>query len=199
MRVGNSKGQAVKTQVSKFDKSLERGLINVKGNSFPVIASLSCIWLFVTPWTVANQAPLSMGILQARILEWVALPSSGGSSQPKDRTQVSRIVGRFFAVWAIREAHVYIWVWFTSPLLNSSMLVHVTIVCSFSLNIIWFIYLLYYWWLWGCFSFRAIMNSAAVNILIHVFDEPRCSFLLGIYLGINCRRSHVVLAIFSFW
>ena len=35
---------------------------------------------FVTPWTVARQAPLSMGILQARILEWVAMPSSRGSS-----------------------------------------------------------------------------------------------------------------------
>ena len=31
-----------------------------------------------------NQAPLSMGILQARILEWVAIPSSRGSSQPND-------------------------------------------------------------------------------------------------------------------
>ena len=34
-----------------------------------------------TPWTVAHQAPLSMGILQAKILEWVAMPSSRGSSQ----------------------------------------------------------------------------------------------------------------------
>ena len=38
----------------------------------------------VTLWTVAHQAPLSMGIFQARILEWVAKPSSPGSSQPKD-------------------------------------------------------------------------------------------------------------------
>ena len=37
---------------------------------------------FVTLWTAACQAPLSMGILQARILEWVAMPFSGGSSQP---------------------------------------------------------------------------------------------------------------------
>ena len=44
---------------------------------------------FVTPWTVARQAPLSLGVLQARILEWVAMPSSRGSSQPRDRTQVS--------------------------------------------------------------------------------------------------------------
>ena len=39
-----------------------------------------------TPWTVACPAPLSMGILQAGILEWVAMPSSRGSSRPRDRT-----------------------------------------------------------------------------------------------------------------
>ena len=43
-------------------------------------------------------------ILQAKILEWVAFPSSRGSSQPRDRTQVSRIAGRFFTSWASREA-----------------------------------------------------------------------------------------------
>ena len=36
------------------------------------------------------------GILQARILEWVVVPFSRGSSQPKDQTQVSRTTGRFF-------------------------------------------------------------------------------------------------------
>ena len=36
------------------------------------------------------------GILQAIILEWVAVPFSRGSSQPRDQTQVSRIAGRFF-------------------------------------------------------------------------------------------------------
>ena len=40
------------------------------------------------------------GILQARILEWVAIPFSGGSSQPRDRILVSCITGRFFTVWA---------------------------------------------------------------------------------------------------
>ena len=54
--------------------------------------------LFMTPWTVPRQAPLSMGILQARILEWVAIPFSRGSSQPGDRTHVSCIAGRFFTV-----------------------------------------------------------------------------------------------------
>ena len=44
------------------------------------------------------------GILQARTLELVAIPFSRGSSQPRDRTQVSCIAGRFFTVLATREA-----------------------------------------------------------------------------------------------
>ena len=43
------------------------------------------------------------GILQARIVEWVAISFSRGSSQPRDRTRVSRIVGRHFTHWATRE------------------------------------------------------------------------------------------------
>ena len=43
-------------------------------------------------------------ILQARILEWVAFLFSRVSSQPRDRTQVSCIAGRFFTNWAVREA-----------------------------------------------------------------------------------------------
>ena len=43
------------------------------------------------------------GILQARILEWIAISFSRGSSQPRDRTQVSRIGGRCFNLSATRE------------------------------------------------------------------------------------------------
>ena len=45
--------------------------------------SLSHVRLFVTPWAVARHAPLSMGILQARILERVARPFSRGYSEPR--------------------------------------------------------------------------------------------------------------------
>ena len=45
------------------------------------------------------------GIFQARLLEWVAVPFSRGSSQPRDQTQVSDIAGEFFTRWATREAH----------------------------------------------------------------------------------------------
>ena len=50
------------------------------------LAGIGALWwwfsvrLFATPWTVARQAPLSMGTLQARILEWVAMSFSRGSS-----------------------------------------------------------------------------------------------------------------------
>ena len=48
---------------------------------------LSCVQLFAAPWTVAYQVPQSMRILQVRIWEWVSIPSSRQSSQPRDRTR----------------------------------------------------------------------------------------------------------------
>ena len=47
------------------------------------------------------------GILQARILVWVAIPFSRGSSQLRDQTQVSCIAGGFFTIWATGEAQEY--------------------------------------------------------------------------------------------
>ena len=80
----------------------------------------NCVWLFVTPWTVAHQASLSMGILQARTLEWVAMPFSRGSSRSSNQTRVSCascIAGRFFTteplgkpgLWISRDKfeHIY--------------------------------------------------------------------------------------------
>ena len=51
--------------------------------------------------------PHGLGILQARILEWVAFPFCWGSSQPRDQAQVSCIVDGFFTNWATREAPKY--------------------------------------------------------------------------------------------
>ena len=64
-----------------------------------------CWWSEVK---VAQLCPtLCNPIFQARILEWVAFPFSKGSSQPRDRTQVSCIAGGFFTNWATREAQEY--------------------------------------------------------------------------------------------
>ena len=72
------------------------------------VKSLSCIWLFTTPWTVAYQAPPMGFSRQEWILEWVANSFSRGSSPPRDWTWVSRIVGRCFTVWATREVFDYV-------------------------------------------------------------------------------------------
>ena len=47
------------------------------------------------------------GIFQARVLEWVAISFCRGSSQPRDRTWVSCIVGRHFTVWATGRQHLF--------------------------------------------------------------------------------------------
>ena len=55
-------------------------------------------------------------IFQARVLEWVAISFSRGSSQPRDQTQVSHIAGRHFTLWATRES----WILIISPNKNYS-------------------------------------------------------------------------------
>ena len=76
------------------------GLPPLQADSLPTELSgnpwrlLSHVQLFATPWTTVH------GILQARILEWLAFLFSRGCSQPRDRTPVSHIAGRFFTSWA---------------------------------------------------------------------------------------------------
>ena len=82
--------------------------------------------LCLTLWDPTDCSPPGSsvhGILQARILEWVAIPFSRGSSQPRDRTQVSLIAGGFFTIWVIREAHVkpMVLLFATFPLENRTL------------------------------------------------------------------------------
>ena len=60
-----------------------------------VLVAQSCL-TFCDPMDYSLPGSSVQGILQARILEWVAFLFSRGSSQPRDQTQVSRIVGGFF-------------------------------------------------------------------------------------------------------
>ena len=58
------------------------------------------------------------GIFQARILEWLAISFSRGSSWSRDRTQVSRIEGRLFTIWATRNLQKgLIQPYFTHPII----------------------------------------------------------------------------------
>ena len=59
------------------------------------VCVLNHVQLFVTPWTVAHQAPLSMGFFQARILEWIGVSYSRRSSQLKSPAS-SELAGGFF-------------------------------------------------------------------------------------------------------
>ena len=65
------------------------------------------------PLDCSPPGSLVHGIFQAWILEWGAISFSRGSSQPRDWTQVSRVVGRCFTVWATREA-IFFWLLYIS-------------------------------------------------------------------------------------
>ena len=73
--------------------------------------SLSRVRLFETPWTVQNSGH---GILQAKNTAVGSCSLLQGISQPRDRTQVSHIVGRFFTSWATREVSAKLWIEFTA-------------------------------------------------------------------------------------
>ena len=65
------------------------------------------------------------GILQTRILQWVAVPFSRESSRPRDRTCISHIAGRFFTIWATKEAPFYTW---QCIYVNATLSIHPTLL-----------------------------------------------------------------------
>ena len=68
-----------------------------------MLSHFSHVHLFATVWTVACQAPLSMGFSRKRTLEGLAVPSSRGSSQPRDQTNVSALWWILY-YWSTGEA-----------------------------------------------------------------------------------------------
>ena len=76
------------------------------------------------------------GIFQARILEWVAISFSRGSSRPRDQTQVSYVVGRRFTIWVTREVcqEVYSLEWCKSADSRGSFL---DLNCDCHLTAVW--------------------------------------------------------------
>ena len=69
------------------------------------VKSLSCVWLFATPWTVAYQAFPSMGFSRQEYWSGLPFPSPGDfpdpGIRPRDRTQVSHIAGTRFNLWNV--------------------------------------------------------------------------------------------------
>ena len=94
--------------------------ISLRGRFFTTSSTWEALseWLGEVKWsevaqscpTLCNPVNCSLPgssvhrIFQARVLEWVAISFSRGSSQPRDQTRVSRTAGRRFTIWATREA-----------------------------------------------------------------------------------------------
>ena len=108
----NSKG--VKSEMSETGWTERKRKVLQAGNVFQAtlfiftglvrcavlcLVTKSCLTL-CNPMDCSPPGSSVHGISQIRILAWVAMSSSRGSSQPRDRTQVSRIAGRFFTSWA---------------------------------------------------------------------------------------------------
>ena len=81
-----------------------------KYNAIYVInLNLSCVKIAQSCLILSDPMDYTIhGILQARILEWVAFPFSRGYSQPRDQDQVSHIAGGFFTSWATKEVQNYL-------------------------------------------------------------------------------------------
>ena len=76
-----------------------------KPNNFLCMLShFSCIQLFETPWTVADQAPLSMEFSRQEYWSGLPFPSSGDLPDPWIKPRSSALAGGFFTHWATREA-----------------------------------------------------------------------------------------------
>ena len=104
-------GQLLENQTDRFLAMWEQGLVWVvtragsrviPGKDWAELKSLSRVWL-CDPMDCSPPGSSVHGIFRAWVLEWVAISFSRGSSQPRDRTRVSHILGRCFTVWATRE------------------------------------------------------------------------------------------------
>ena len=142
------------------------------------------------------------GILQARILEWVAVPFFKGSSQPRDLTQVSCIAGRFYTSWATREA----------PPTLSFVVFLITAILT---EVRWYlIVVLIPWWLsvlkiflWTCWpsmsSLEKYLCRSSAHFLIGLFVSLMLSYMNSLYiLDINSLFRYIIskyLLLFSKW
>ena len=90
------------SSLGRVGDSLDKQDLNVVSS----VQSLSHVWLLVTPWTAACQAPLSMEFSCQEYWDGLPFPSPGDLPDPRDWTRVSCTAGRFFTTWAKREAHM---------------------------------------------------------------------------------------------
>ena len=131
---------------------------------------------FAAPWAVVRQAALG-GILQARTLEWVAIPFSRGSSRPRDRTQVSCIGRGILDHCATMEVHVG----------RHTHVYMCALTCAYSYTCIIFVYILTYTYMCACLHILTNRGTCA-NLHVHIYVSYTC-----IYSGV---RVHFYLNVY---
>ena len=161
---------------------------------FPLCAVLSCVWLFVTPWTMANQAPLSMGF--SRQEHWSRLPFSILGIFPTQGLNpgLPLIAGRFFTIWATREAH-FIHIQQLAPE-NKPGFLYLCLHCLWSQNGISKHFLWYFKLYWSVLFFVAVVFLIFIQTfptlvlqIVLVYLVLCCYCLFNIYLdtlGLIC-------------
>ena len=149
-----------------------------------VLVAQSCLTL-CNPMDCSPPGFSVHGILQARILEWVAIPFSRESSRLRDRTQVSCIAGRFFTIWATSEAHVLSCSSFAVQLLSCVWLFATPWIAacqaSLSFTISW--------------SFRKLMSIESVMPSNHLILCFRLLLLPSIFPSIRVFSNESVLCV----
>ena len=144
---------------------------SILGESVCVLVTQSCLTLS-DPMDCGPPASSVHGILQARILEWIAIPFSRGSSRPRAHTQASRIAGIFLTIWATREA--------PESLLMSSML-RATSGSPWWEYHCWLILL-------GRFSSSWLNLSHSINVLEHKLSQ-NLSNMTTLILEFMCQQA----------
>ena len=109
----------------------ESSLSSITASSTDKVCSLECVLVAQSCPTLCEPRPVSSihGILQARVLEWVAISFSRRSSPPRDQTWVSLIAGRRFTIWATGEQKTE-WAIWISLHVTLSLLVSVSLSLS---------------------------------------------------------------------
>ena len=126
-----------------------------------MLVTRSCLTL-CNPMDCSPPGSTVHGILQARILEWVAMPFSRGSSWPRDQTWVSCTGGRFFTIWATREVCGY------NTCLNR-ILKGLTLVCMPTSEHYCHSFLCYclLWWYFCFVTFPSLQMLGALRSIRH--------------------------------
>ena len=144
------------------------------------------------------------GILQARILEWLAFPFSRGSSWPRNRTRVSCIAGGFFTNWAIREALSFSRWMFNSTLACSHFVSMCRVNCSSTEHFIYHFSLTHLSLLWVSQERASLQKFHKRWLWVQVYPEQGKLFnlfpygkILGKVMDV-CWRENTTITFLNF-